>query len=387
MYHALKSVLKGRGLTTAVGDEGGFAPNLASNREALELLIEAIERGRLSRRASDIALALDVAASELTGAAPGSYRLAGEGRDDLTAGDLIDLYADWLDDYPAGVDRGRPGRGRLGGLAGADRARSATSVQLVGDDLFVTNPEILAEGIADGLANALLVKVNQIGTLTETLDAVEMAQDPRLRQRHQPSLGRDRGHHDRRSGGGHARRADQDRRAVPQRPGRQVQPAAAHRRGAGGRGVLSRRRRLPARRAMTRERRRLHPLLGVGLLLLLALLALAGVKSYRELGAARAREARIEQEIRAAEEQRARLAERIELLQNDSVAQAREVRRSLRWVGPGEVVLVVPEPESAPGEVPMPPVPAAGTQTPPAGTQTPPAKAQAPAAKTGPPSG
>jgi cell division protein FtsB len=113
------------------------------------------------------------------------------------------------------------------------------------------------------------------------------------------------------------------------------------------------------------RRRPLHPLLGAGLLALLALLALAGIKSYRELGAARAREARIETEIRTAEERRARLTERIELLQNDPAALEREVRRSLRWVGEGEVVLVVPEPVPAPDEARPPSEPAVATdQTP-----------------------
>ena len=107
----------------------------------------------------------------------------------------------------AGLDRGRPRRGRLGGLEAAHRARSATKTQLVGDDLFVTNPEILARGIADGLANALLVKVNQIGTLTETLDRGRPRQVERLRQHHQPPLGRDRGHDDRRPRGRHPRPA------------------------------------------------------------------------------------------------------------------------------------------------------------------------------------
>ncbi len=119
---------------------------------------------------------------------------------------------------------------------------------------------------------------------------------------------------------------------------------------------------------MTHQRRRrpMHPLLGAGLLSLLALLALAGVKSYRELGAARAREARIEAEIRDAEEQRARLAERIERLQSDPAAQEREVRRSLRWVGPDEVVLVVPEPEPA-SETVSPEPQAATAESPPSG--------------------
>ena len=173
VYQVLKKVLKARGLATAVGDEGGFAPNLGSNRDALVLLTEAIgvagyEPGK------QVALALDVAASELTGDEPGSYRFDGEGRDDLTAGDLIDLYEGWLDEFPlVSIEDGHAENDPEGWRLMTERLGSR--VQIVGDDLFVTNPEILAEGIADGLANALLVKVNQIGTLTETLAAVEMA--------------------------------------------------------------------------------------------------------------------------------------------------------------------------------------------------------------------
>ncbi len=172
VYQVLKKVLKGRRLSTAVGDEGGFAPNLGSNRDALELLTEAI--GEAGYRAgAEIALALDVAASELTGDGPGRYRLEGEGRD-MSAGDLIDLYESWLGDFPlVSIEDGLAENDREGWKAMTERLGSR--VQIVGDDLFVTNPEILAEGIADGLANALLVKVNQIGTLTETLAAVEMA--------------------------------------------------------------------------------------------------------------------------------------------------------------------------------------------------------------------
>jgi enolase len=181
VYHALKGVLKAAGLVTAVGDEGGFAPNLKSNREALDLLAQAIEKAGYTP-GRQIALALDVAASELVekkkgkgkGKEPVRYALAGEGRSDLAASDLIALYREWLDAYPlVSIEDG---------LAEDDRegwkemtADLGSRVQLVGDDLFVTNPEILARGIADGLANALLVKVNQIGTLTETLEAVEMA--------------------------------------------------------------------------------------------------------------------------------------------------------------------------------------------------------------------
>lgn len=172
VYQVLKKVLKGRRLSTAVGDEGGFAPNLKSNREALELLTEAIGEAGY-RPGEQIALALDAAASELTGDEPGRYRLDGEGRD-MDAGDLVDLYEDWMGDFPlVSIEDGLAENDRDGWRTMTERLGSR--VQIVGDDLFVTNPEILAEGIADGLANALLVKVNQIGTLTETLAAVEMA--------------------------------------------------------------------------------------------------------------------------------------------------------------------------------------------------------------------
>jgi enolase len=185
VYHTLKGVLKKGGLVTAVGDEGGFAPNLRSNREALDLLVAAIEKAGY-KPGKEIALALDVAASELVepekekekkkGKGKGSvrYALAGEGRTGLASADLIALYREWLDAYPlVSIEDG---------LAENDwdgwkqmTAELGGRVQIVGDDLFVTNPEILAKGIAQGLANALLVKVNQIGTLTETLEAVEMA--------------------------------------------------------------------------------------------------------------------------------------------------------------------------------------------------------------------
>ncbi|MCZ7652087.1 MAG: phosphopyruvate hydratase [Thermoanaerobaculia bacterium] len=175
-YHALKGVLKKRGLATAVGDEGGFAPNLASNREALDLLVEGIrlagyEPGR------EIALALDVAASELGEAeADGAFRyaLAGEGRSGLSSEDLIALYREWIDAYPlVSIEDG---------LAEGDwrgwkllTAELGGRVQLVGDDIFVTNPEIIRRGIDEGVSNALLVKLNQIGTLSETLAAVDLA--------------------------------------------------------------------------------------------------------------------------------------------------------------------------------------------------------------------
>jgi enolase len=175
IYQVLKGVLKNKGLATGVGDEGGFAPDLASNQDALDLLMEGIEKAGY-RPGEDVALALDVAASELVerGEGPVRYALAGEGRSGLVAGDLIELYRRWLDAYPlVSIEDGLAENDRDGWR---ELTRELGSrVQLVGDDLFVTNPQILAQGIADGLANALLVKVNQIGTLTETLEAVELA--------------------------------------------------------------------------------------------------------------------------------------------------------------------------------------------------------------------
>ncbi len=174
VYHTLKKVLKDKGLATAVGDEGGFAPNLASNREALDLLMIAIEKAGY-KPGQDIALALDVAASELVEeGAPGRYALAGEGKKGLTAQDLIAIYRDWVGAYPLVSIEDGLAESDWEGWKELTRALGS-KVQLVGDDVFVTNPEILARGIADGIANALLVKVNQIGTLSETLTAVDLA--------------------------------------------------------------------------------------------------------------------------------------------------------------------------------------------------------------------
>ncbi len=170
-YHRLKKVLLERDLSTGIGDEGGFAPNLSSNQAALDLLLEAIEKAGY-KPGEEIGLALDVAASELT--EDGGYALPGEGKSGLTSDDLIELYTGWVDAYPLlSIEDGlseddHDGWARLTAAIG-DR------VQLVGDDLFVTNPAIVRKGVEERLANALLVKVNQIGSLTETLDAVELA--------------------------------------------------------------------------------------------------------------------------------------------------------------------------------------------------------------------
>jgi enolase len=174
VYHTLKRVLKEKGLATAVGDEGGFAPNLGSNREALDLLMTAIEKAGY-KPGQEIALALDVAASELAEeGTPGRYALAGEGKRGLTSQDLIALYRDWVGRYPLVSIEDGLAESDWEGWKELTRTLGA-KVQLVGDDVFVTNPEILARGIADGIANALLVKVNQIGTLSETLTAVDLA--------------------------------------------------------------------------------------------------------------------------------------------------------------------------------------------------------------------
>jgi enolase len=175
VYHHLKKVLKERGLVTAVGDEGGFAPNLGSNREALDLLVAAIEKAGY-RPGEQIALALDVAASEFGEETPAGFRyhLDGEGKRGLVADDLVALYRDWCDAYPLVSIEDGLAEGDWDGWARLTRELGRRT-QLVGDDLFVTNPEILARGVERGVANALLVKVNQIGTLTETLEAVELA--------------------------------------------------------------------------------------------------------------------------------------------------------------------------------------------------------------------
>ena len=168
IYQSLKSVLKKRGLATSIGDEGGFAPNLESNRAALDLIIEAVEKAGY-KMGSDIGLAMDVAATEFY--KDGSYRFEGA---NLSATEMINYYQGLLDSYPLLSIEDPLSEDDWSGWADITKAMGA-NVQLVGDDLFVTNPTRLAKGISQGCANALLVKVNQIGTLTETLAAVDMA--------------------------------------------------------------------------------------------------------------------------------------------------------------------------------------------------------------------
>jgi len=170
IFHALKSVLKAKGLNTAVGDEGGFAPDLKSNEQAIEVILEAIAKTGYAA-GKDVYLGLDVASSEFY--KDGAYRLDGEGKT-LSSAQLIDFYADWCARYPIiTIEDGMAEGDWEGWKALTDRLGG--KVQLVGDDLFVTNTAIFKQGIERNIANAILIKVNQIGTLSETLEAIAMA--------------------------------------------------------------------------------------------------------------------------------------------------------------------------------------------------------------------
>jgi len=175
IFHALRSILKKAGHSTGVGDEGGFAPNLKSNRAALDVVLEAIGKTGL-RAGSDVYLALDVASSELWD--NGKYVFKKSGEPARTPDQMVELYADWVRQYPIISIEDGVAEGDWDGWKALTRA-IGDRVQLVGDDVFVTNPEILRKGIADGVGNALLVKLNQIGTVSETLDAIAMARDAR----------------------------------------------------------------------------------------------------------------------------------------------------------------------------------------------------------------
>jgi enolase len=170
VYHALKAVLKARGLVASVGDEGGFAPDLPHNREALDLILVAIEAAGFTP-GSDVGLAIDVAATEFFDAAAGTYRFESEAR---SGASMLSYYTELVDSYPIVSIEDPLAEDDWAGWQSLTRALG-DRVQIVGDDLFVTNPERLARGVREASANALLVKVNQIGTLTETLDAVALA--------------------------------------------------------------------------------------------------------------------------------------------------------------------------------------------------------------------
>lgn len=175
VFHNLKAVLKGRGYNTAVGDEGGFAPDLKSNEEALEVIIEAIEKaGYKAGRDADFVIALDPAASELYDEKTGLYTLKWSTGEKKTSKEMVDLWESWVNKYPIfSIEDGMAEDDWEGWKMLTDRIGDRT--QLVGDDLFVTNTARLKEGISKGVANAILIKVNQIGTLTETFEAVDYA--------------------------------------------------------------------------------------------------------------------------------------------------------------------------------------------------------------------
>ena len=172
VFHALKKVLSAKGMNTAVGDEGGFAPDLSSNEEAIQVILEAIEKAGY-KAGDEIMIAIDAASSEFY--KDGKYELTSEGKS-LTSEELIDLLEDWVEKYPIISIEDAMDESDWDGWKLLTE-RLGKKVQLVGDDLFVTNPKILQEGIDKGIANSILIKVNQIGTLSETLEAIQMAKD------------------------------------------------------------------------------------------------------------------------------------------------------------------------------------------------------------------
>lgn len=174
IFHSLKAVLHGMGLNTAVGDEGGFAPNLPSNESAIGVILEAIEKAGY-KAGSDVMIAMDVASAEFYNKETSKYVLAGEGGKELTSNELVDFYAELCEKYPIiSIEDGLDEDDWDGWKYATEQL--GHKIQLVGDDFFVTNTERLSQGIEKGLANSILIKVNQIGTLTETFEAIEMAQ-------------------------------------------------------------------------------------------------------------------------------------------------------------------------------------------------------------------
>lgn len=175
VYHALKSCVKGRGYSTGVGDEGGFAPNLKDNREALDLLMEAVNKAGYTP-GNDVSFALDVASSEFFDTKQNKYIFTKSGGSEYTSAELVKLYEDLVANYPVISIEDGCAEDDWEGWA-ALTASLGKKIQLVGDDLFVTNPKILERGISQGIANAVLVKLNQIGTVSETLQVIQMAAD------------------------------------------------------------------------------------------------------------------------------------------------------------------------------------------------------------------
>jgi enolase len=175
IFHTLRGILKKKGYSTGVGDEGGFAPSLSSNQEALDVVLEAVVHAGY-KPGETVYLALDVASSELWNDAAKNYEFKKSGDKTRTADEMVMLYEDWVRQYPIVSIEDGLAEGDWDGWKKLTQALGGR-VQLVGDDVFVTNPEILRRGISEKIGNALLVKLNQIGTVSETLDAVAMARD------------------------------------------------------------------------------------------------------------------------------------------------------------------------------------------------------------------
>ena len=226
VFHTLKSVLKKRGYSTAVGDEGGFAPNLKSNDEALEVVLEAITQAGY-KPGDQIGIALDPAASEFY--QDGVYVFKKSDKSRRTSAQMVDYWANWRRQYPIfSIEDGMAEDDWSGWKLLTDTIGANT--QLVGDDLFVTNTARLIKGIEMGVANSILVKVNQIGTLSETLDAMQTAARNGYTAIVSPPLRRNGRPLHRRPRRGHQRGPDQDRFCQPHRSHRQIQPASPHRR-------------------------------------------------------------------------------------------------------------------------------------------------------------
>jgi enolase len=172
IFHHLKTVLKKKGLSTNVGDEGGFAPNIESNEEAIKVVLQAIEAAGY-RPGEDVMIAMDAAASEFYDAASGTYHFKKSTGDKLSSSEMVSYWNDWVNKYPiASIEDGMDEDDWKGWKELTDK--TGNKIQLVGDDLFVTNVERLQRGIDEHIANAILIKVNQIGTLTETIDAINL---------------------------------------------------------------------------------------------------------------------------------------------------------------------------------------------------------------------
>ena len=233
IFAALRTILHDEGHATGQGDEGGFAPSLGSNEAAVEVILRAIEkagyrpgRGRRDRARPGDDRARRGGHRRATAARPATV-LAKENRT-LDSGELIDLWADWVARYPIVSIEDGLAEDDWAGWAELTR-RLGDRVQLVGDDLLVTNTERIERAIDEDAANTVLIKLNQIGTLTETIEAIDAGPARRLDRDRVAPLRRDRGHHDRRSRRRDGHRPDQDRRAVAERAGREVQPAPADR--------------------------------------------------------------------------------------------------------------------------------------------------------------